>query len=100
MSVVRPQSISGLELVQASADELGADALANGSLLHAPAFPLLAAVPFVSVEIEDLHSESLKAGDADRTPACATVQQCPPERWTRARPARLPNCAGDFEVLG
>jgi hypothetical protein len=29
------------------------------------------------VEVEDLHGESLRSGDGERTPACASVRECP-----------------------
>src|SRR6266516_4434124 len=98
MSVVRPQPISGLELGHASTDELGADARPDPRLLRAPVLPLLGPVPFVFVEVEDLHSESLDGRDAKRTPTWASVQECPPEAIhlpqregepVRRRPARL-----------
>jgi hypothetical protein len=38
------------------------------------------------VEIEDLHSMNLPiAGDAERTPAWASIRECPPRSWLGLR---------------
>src|SRR5439155_24744115 len=77
MSVVRPEPISGLELVHASTDELGADARADPRVLGSPARPLLVPVPVVSVEIEDLHGESLDGRRRCRRLAVRRHERCP-----------------------
>jgi hypothetical protein len=55
MRVVRPEPITGLELIEAAAEELCAHALAHPRVLAPPAGAILLTVPFVAVEVEDLH---------------------------------------------
>jgi hypothetical protein len=55
VGVVRPQSVAGLELVHASAEQLGPDACADPRVLAAPALAVLGAIPLVTVQVEDLH---------------------------------------------
>ena len=64
--VVRPEAIARLELVQASAQELGADLRPYPRVLAPPALALLDAVPLVRIQIEDVHGASLDGQAAQR----------------------------------
>ncbi len=59
VGVVRPEAVARLELVQASAQELGADLRPYPRVLAPPALALLDAIPLVSIQIEDVHGASL-----------------------------------------
>ena len=63
--VVRPQPVARLELVEAAAEQLGAETHADVRVLAAPAGTLLDAVPLVAVEVDDLHGESVCAARFD-----------------------------------
>jgi hypothetical protein len=55
MRVERPELGAGLDLGQARADELTADAMSDESLLDAPPLTLTGFVPLVAKEVERLH---------------------------------------------
>ena len=69
MRMERAETVAGLELVHAAADQLGADVMADPRVLALPALALLGAVPLVPVEVEDLHRASGSRGQGRRTGA-------------------------------
>ncbi len=66
VGVVRPEAVARLELVQASAQELGADLRPHPRVLAPPALALLDAIPLVRIQIEDFHGASLDGQAAQR----------------------------------
>ena len=88
MRVVRPEPVAGLELVHAAADELGVDVRADPRILAAPSGPILRAIPFVAVQVEDLHGvELMSRAGRDRSPSARRGR--PPPR--RRAAGRAPN---------
>ena len=58
MSVVRPQPMTRIELVQASADQLRVQPCTDPGVLAAPAIAFLRPVPFVAVQVENVHADN------------------------------------------
>src|SRR3982074_696383 len=60
VGVVRPEAVARLELVHASANQLGSEGRAGPCTLAPPPGPIQGALPLVTVEVEDLrHGRSL-----------------------------------------
>jgi hypothetical protein len=55
VQVIGPQALSGLQLVQAPAEQLGAEASPHPAVLASPARAVLDAIPLVALKVEDVH---------------------------------------------
>src|SRR5918994_8021684 len=60
VDVVRPELLPGRHLVHAAADQLGSDAGSDVRILELKALVLDLLVPDVSVQVEDLHTWTLR----------------------------------------
>jgi hypothetical protein len=60
VDVIRPESIARLELVQAPAEQFGADVRSDPRVLAPPPGALLNPIPLVSVEVEDIHARETR----------------------------------------
>src|SRR5689334_6319178 len=97
VGVKRPLLVTRLDLVHARANQLGVGVRTDPGVLEAPAFSIFRAIPFVCVEIEDLHAASLVAlsdvnGDTlSRAPSSAE----PHPRAQRERPTVTASPVGE-----